>query len=59
MSTVHAIVQVLESGTEAVVNPTQILATEVDMKFTTTKLPLIAGGYYDWPVALPHAWLPC
>ena len=29
------------------------------MDFITVKLPLIAGGYLDWPIALSHAWLPC
>ena len=63
MSTVHAILHLLGPSKEEVVPARAIkritLETETAMDFSAVKLPLIAGGYLDWPTALPHAWLPC
>ncbi len=63
MSTVHAILHLLEPSKEEVVPARYIRQTtlekEIALDFSTVKLPLIAGGYLDWPTALPHAWLPC
>ena len=59
MSTVQNILHLLEPSQEEVVDVRLTLEKEIAMDFSTVKLPLIAGGYLDWPIALPHAWLPC